>query len=196
MRISLGLLPSYVSVLSIIPGLAAYRLSSRLFLQCSASFSAHLPQHYSCRRQQVEAQRPLADLVTATLLQLTTATIPPRPIMTSPAIATALPPLVPEEGDDDVLAGWSATICSLFRSGHHKWGFLVYRTVYDDEEAWVRFMDVLTRSTDMALRQMGKDARLQPYLEWKVVEDRAVFDGASKGYCPRALPGLGCYTVG
>ena len=41
-------------------------------------------------------------------------------------------------------------------------------------------MDVLTRSTDVGLRQMGKAACLRPYLAWKVVEVRTVFDGASK----------------
>ena len=60
------------------------------------------------------------DLVTATLLQPTTATIPARPIMTSPTVVTAPPPFVPEEGDDNVLAGWSATISRVFESGHRK----------------------------------------------------------------------------
>lgn len=100
--------------------------------------------------------------------------------MALPGVAAVPPPLVPEEGDDDVLSGWTPTIGSLFSSGHHKWGFLVYRTTYDDDKAWTRFMDVLTRSTEVALRQAGKDARLQPYLDWKVVQDRTLFDGASK----------------
>jgi hypothetical protein len=99
-------------------------------------------------------------------------------IMTG-SVADSLPPLVHEDGDDDVLAGYSSTISSLFRSGHHKWGFIVYRTTYDDEEAWKRFMDVLTRGADLLLRKSNKQ-RLQPYLFWTTMEDRNAFDGASK----------------
>lgn len=40
-------------------------------------------------------------------------------------------------------------------------------------------MDVLTRSTEVILRKSGKKSRLQPYLDWTVVEDRTLFDGAS-----------------
>jgi hypothetical protein len=100
--------------------------------------------------------------------------------MATTTTAAGPPPLVPEEGDKDLFSGFANTISSLFRSGHHKWGFLVYRTSYDDDEAWQRFMDILTRNTEVSLRKAGKLQRLQPYLYWTAMEDRTAFDGASK----------------
>jgi hypothetical protein len=95
------------------------------------------------------------------------------------AAAAPPPPLVPMEGDKDVLAGWSCTIESLFDSGHHKWGFLVYRVTYDDDDAWRNFMHILNRNTEKRLDGQGKLQRLGPYLHWTVMEDSA-FNGASK----------------
>ena len=100
--------------------------------------------------------------------------------MTTTAAAIALPPLVPEEGGNEVLSGWTSAIDGLSNSGHQKLEFLVYRMTYDNEGASTRFTDVLTCSTEVALRQIGKDVRLQPYLEQKVVEVYAIFDRASK----------------
>ena len=96
------------------------------------------------------------------------------------ATAAQPPPLVPEEGDDDDFSGYANTILSLFRSGHPKWGFLIYRTTYDDDDAWNRFMDVFTRIAEHFLRKFGKQQRLQPYLHWTVMDDRTAFENASK----------------
>ncbi|KAK3347126.1 hypothetical protein B0T25DRAFT_461972 [Lasiosphaeria hispida] len=95
------------------------------------------------------------------------------------AAVEAPPPLVPEEGDDDRLAAWGPTIRSLFKSGHPKWGFLIYRVSYDDDEAWQRFMGILNRVSDNWIRRSRKE-RLLPYLFWTTMEDRAAFEGASK----------------
>lgn len=95
------------------------------------------------------------------------------------AAAEVPPPLVPEVGDDDRVAAYGATIRSLFRSGLPKWGFLIYRVCYDDDEAWERFIAILTRVTDNWIRRSRKE-RLLPYLFWTKMEDRAAFEGASK----------------
>ncbi|KAK4221945.1 hypothetical protein QBC38DRAFT_504463 [Podospora fimiseda] len=87
------------------------------------------------------------------------------------------PALVPEEGDNT--GDWGSVIRSLFKSGHPKWGFLIYRVHYGDNEAWERFMDILTRVSESRIRQSRKE-RLLPYLFWTKMEDRAAYEGASK----------------
>ena len=101
------------------------------------------------------------------------------PATAGSAAAEVPPPLVPEEGDDDAFGAFGPTISSLFQSGHPKWGFLVYRVYYGDEESWQRFMGILNRVSDNWIRRSHKE-RLLPYLFWTTMEDREAFEGASK----------------
>jgi hypothetical protein len=86
-------------------------------------------------------------------------------------------PLTPEE-EDNIDEEIAKTLQSMAYSRHHKWGFLIYRTTYDDDEAWRRFMRGLKWAVHESIAK-GFD-RVAPFLQWTVVEDRSVLDGASK----------------
>ncbi|KAK0624162.1 hypothetical protein B0T14DRAFT_517607 [Immersiella caudata] len=89
------------------------------------------------------------------------------------------PPFVPPEEPLSQFATWGGVIDSLVHSGHHKWGFLVYRTSYDDDAAWQRYLQILNRSTWLGLNNENQ-LRMLPYLSYTPMEDRDLFEGASK----------------
>ena len=75
----------------------------------------------------------------------------------SPPVALeAIPPLVPAEGDDDPLGAYGPVISGMFKTGHPKWGFLIYRASYEDDDAWQRFLDILDRRIQSSLYSTGK----------------------------------------
>ncbi|KAE9369051.1 hypothetical protein N431DRAFT_444438 [Stipitochalara longipes BDJ] len=89
-------------------------------------------------------------------------------------IATNLPPLVEIDGDSNMNSGLVQTVGSLLFSGHHKWGFLIYRVTYEDDQAWQDFMKVLTSTVEEDLKydpDTSKFERLKPYMHWTVMED-------------------------
>lgn len=63
--------------------------------------------------------------------------------------------------------------------GLHKWGFVVYRCTYGDDDAWARFMDQLNRCTTYDLVELYDKADLANRLDWNVQQDPAL-EGASK----------------
>lgn len=92
-------------------------------------------------------------------------------------------------------------------SGFHRWGFAVYRTTYDDDDAWERYLEVLKVTARRSLVQQGGDVLLEQYMDCRwtlpakftaksrtqrrhclthisplgpVISDRATLDGASK----------------
>jgi hypothetical protein len=67
----------------------------------------------------------------------------------------------------------------LIERGHRKWGFVIYRCTYDDDDAWVRFMEIANRRGEDDLTDSDVPELLQT-LDWKVHEDRELLDGASK----------------
>lgn len=89
------------------------------------------------------------------------------------------PFLAPAEGDPDKSTTWNSAIDVMRDTKHLKWGFLVYRVYYGDDEAWQRFMDILNRITDHLVRKAGKPY-IMPFLDWTEMQDRTAFDGASK----------------
>jgi len=89
------------------------------------------------------------------------------------------PPFVPLPGDDDQQSIFYHTIASMVRTGHHKWGFLVYRVSYDDDAAWQRVLHIFRRVTEVRATNKGK-THLLPYLAYTPMEDRDRFEGASK----------------
>lgn len=91
---------------------------------------------------------------------------------------TPPPPFVPPE-DLDLSLSWQDTINSMIRSGRHKWGFLVYRTSYDDEAAWQRYLHILYRTTWIRLNDENLLC-LFLYLSFTPMEDRSLFEGAYK----------------
>ncbi|KAJ0360196.1 hypothetical protein COL26b_014151 [Colletotrichum chrysophilum] len=56
------------------------------------------------------------------------------------------------------------------RSGFHRWGFVIYRTTYDDDAAWERYVGVLKSTARSVLVDEGGS----------VMSDKATLDGASK----------------
>ncbi|KAF5497584.1 hypothetical protein CGCS363_v008591 [Colletotrichum siamense] len=66
------------------------------------------------------------------------------------------------------------------RSGFHRWGFVIYRTTYDDDKAWDRYLEVLQLTRLRTLLHAGADLLLEQYMDWPVISDRATLEGASK----------------
>jgi len=58
-----------------------------------------------------------------------------------------------------------------------KWGFVVYRCTYGDDDEWARFMDYLNTRTRLNLENWGH-ADLFERIDWLVQEDREKFEGA------------------
>ncbi|KAI7784813.1 hypothetical protein LA080_009132 [Diaporthe eres] len=65
-------------------------------------------------------------------------------------------------------------------AGFHRWGFPIYRTTYDDDAAWQRYLEVLKFTARKYLVRQGGDVLLEQYMDWPVISDRATLDGASK----------------
>ncbi|KAG8166432.1 hypothetical protein KVR01_002121 [Diaporthe batatas] len=76
------------------------------------------------------------------------------------------------------------------RSGFHRWGFAIYRTTYDDDAAWDRYLEILKVSALRSLKFTGGDVLLeQYYLTHKpsgpVISDPVRLKGASKAQVRR-----------
>jgi hypothetical protein len=62
-----------------------------------------------------------------------------------------------------------------------KWGWVIYRTTYDDDEGWTRFKQfIIQQSRDNIAKSDAPE--IADSLEWTFVEDRATLDGASKDH--------------
>jgi hypothetical protein len=60
-----------------------------------------------------------------------------------------------------------------------KWGWVIYRCTYGDDNAWSRFIDRLNRHKDAVLRDDYQTPDLIGSYAWNVQEDPAL-DGATK----------------
>ncbi|KAK4450527.1 hypothetical protein QBC34DRAFT_379240 [Podospora aff. communis PSN243] len=87
-------------------------------------------------------------------------------------------PLVPSY-QPTPFPSWGGVVNSMAHSGHHKWGFLIYRTSYDDDAAWERCMQIINRSTWLGLNNENK-LDLLPYVAFTPMENRSLYEGASK----------------
>lgn len=67
----------------------------------------------------------------------------------------------------------------LLERNHIKWGFVIYRRTYADDEAWARFISVLKDCSHNYLITQDGARELAEKLVWTVHEDRASLDGAS-----------------
>lgn len=99
----------------------------------------------------------------------------------------------------------ASTAFRMKKTGFHRWGFVIYRTTYDDDEAWERYLEVLKLTARHSLVELGGDVLLEQYMECRwtllpslqlrtqprhclthippsgpVISDRATLDGASK----------------
>ncbi|KAF6827283.1 hypothetical protein CPLU01_09160 [Colletotrichum plurivorum] len=72
------------------------------------------------------------------------------------------------------------TCLGMISSGIHKWGFVIYRCTYDDDELWDRYLAQLKSLCHDNLVEDRRAELLEPYLDWVVIEDRATLDNASR----------------
>jgi hypothetical protein len=68
---------------------------------------------------------------------------------------------------------------TLEAMNHDKWGFVIYRCTYKDDQAWDRFKQIICEST-RTIMQSSDAPEVANGLEWTFVEDRATLDGASR----------------
>ncbi|KAK2026960.1 hypothetical protein LX32DRAFT_641389 [Colletotrichum zoysiae] len=75
---------------------------------------------------------------------------------------------------------YGGTAFAMKWSRFHRWGFVIYRTTYDDDTAWERYLEVLRLARLRSLVWAGDDLLLEQYMDWPVISDKATLDGASK----------------
>lgn len=63
--------------------------------------------------------------------------------------------------------------------GLQKWGFVIYRCTYGDNDAWDRFMTHMNARKDAVVRDFYGDEDLAQRLDWSVQQDVSL-EGASK----------------
>lgn len=64
------------------------------------------------------------------------------------------------------------------QDGHHLWGFVIYRTTYDNDAEWTEALHRLSHNYEHLLRQANGDDILAKF-KLTVVNDPALLDGAS-----------------
>ncbi|KAL0941456.1 uncharacterized protein CTRU02_204219 [Colletotrichum truncatum] len=74
----------------------------------------------------------------------------------------------------------AATSFGMKDAGFHRFGFVIYRTVYNDNAAWERYLEVLKLAARKSLDIVGGDVLLEQYMDWPVISDPALLNGASK----------------
>ncbi|GKT42728.1 uncharacterized protein ColSpa_02909 [Colletotrichum spaethianum] len=72
------------------------------------------------------------------------------------------------------------TAYGMKNSGFHRWGFVIYRTTYNDDTACERYLEALKLTVRCILADEGGDVLLEQYMDWLVISDQAMLDGASK----------------
>jgi hypothetical protein len=68
---------------------------------------------------------------------------------------------------------------SLRKMKHDKWGWVIYRCTYGDNEAWTRFKKIINQHSREIIAD-GDTPEAGDSLEWTFVEDRGTLDGASR----------------
>ncbi|MCJ1224048.1 hypothetical protein MMC12_000691 [Toensbergia leucococca] len=67
----------------------------------------------------------------------------------------------------------------LQEDGQRNWGFVIYRCTYGNDNLWNYFMKVINERVRASL-DFYETPELMKTLDWRVEEDRAFLDGASK----------------
>lgn len=65
----------------------------------------------------------------------------------------------------------------LERNPDLRWGFIIFRCTYDDDEKWDRFLEFLNTRVRLNLQDEGGE-ELFNRIDWSVQEDEASLDGA------------------
>ncbi|KAK6213695.1 hypothetical protein QIS74_09697 [Colletotrichum tabaci] len=69
---------------------------------------------------------------------------------------------------------------SMIRTGYHRWGFVVYRCAYGDDDLWDRYITQLKKNVHDELVHARRAELLEQYLDWVIIEDCDTLDNASK----------------
>ncbi|KZL85941.1 hypothetical protein CI238_06164 [Colletotrichum incanum] len=76
--------------------------------------------------------------------------------------------------------GLSFLSLAMIRTGYHRWGFVVSRGAYGDDELWNRYLAQLKKNVHDELVHARRAELLEQYLDWVIIEDRDSLDNASK----------------
>ena len=63
---------------------------------------------------------------------------------------------------------------------HDKWGWVIYRCTYGDDEAWNRFQQIINEGSRKQLDKPDVPQEVSSSLEWTFVSDAATLDNASR----------------
>ncbi|KAL8909497.1 MAG: hypothetical protein Q9207_000177 [Kuettlingeria erythrocarpa] len=63
---------------------------------------------------------------------------------------------------------------------HDKWGWIIYRSTYGDDEAWTRFQQTINERSRERMAKPGVPPEVANSLEWTFVSDPITLDGASR----------------
>ncbi|KAF6819543.1 hypothetical protein CSOJ01_01286 [Colletotrichum sojae] len=68
----------------------------------------------------------------------------------------------------------------MVRTGYHKWGYVIYRCAYDDDDLWNRYLAELKKNIYNDLVRAGRADILGDYPQWDGIENCDSLDNASK----------------
>ncbi|KAK8008392.1 hypothetical protein PG991_010943 [Apiospora marii] len=72
------------------------------------------------------------------------------------------------------------TTCrGMHETGFQEWGFLIFRCIYGDDEAWDRYMRYFKEAIHESLAKDSCEF-LEKYSRWTIVQDEADLQAASK----------------
>lgn len=77
----------------------------------------------------------------------------------------------------------ATTAFNMKNSGFHRWGFAIYRTTYDDDVAWERYLEVLRLTARKHLARLGGDVLLEQYMDCKWTPSPSVQSATHSGRC-------------
>ena len=94
----------------------------------------------------------------------------------------------PPQTREELMSGRISRLGRLCRSlrdtDFHEWGFVIYRGVYGDDEAWNSFIQCFLDNVHLDLTRIKRNAErgalLEQYAQWTVIEDSKALDGASR----------------
>lgn len=63
---------------------------------------------------------------------------------------------------------------------HDKWGWVIYRCTYGDDEAWAKFQKIINERSRKGMAERDFPQEVVNGLEWTFLSDQSLFDGASR----------------
>ena len=79
-----------------------------------------------------------------------------------------------------ILPSAEQNILSFLRhQKHERWGWVIYRCTYNDDEAWDRFKDFVDQQSRQFIAE-SDTPEIADSLEWTFIENRDILDNATK----------------